>query len=374
MSAVGRIGARLGRLVRGAVAGFWSYGVLPPLVPRRLVVALIVWPLLLFAFFVIPEVRYLNAPPLFSATNPFSSKADQPVAGQQVRPLAVLSSTMEGDTTQQDNDPAQSDYNNQIRSRVGTNILDAAGYLSAAYYVLDPGGNPPQSYYALTPDGRVMGCAAPYELVPEDLITDHATHVALAIVAVEKFNRNVVHRFAERIYAKLYRAAFGKLPDLSFGPAQIRLSTVRKMAAARSDWEKVAAWASKSDDELLGMLWQECSALKTVTVFVLQELNRPDKDNVADDVTDAAMAYVGQRRRTSALIDYAPIVSAMVSMMEMPAPSAPAPAPAPAPPAPQELPRTDSAPAVGSPAPLRRRGHRSGGGAPAHKIHTISRS
>jgi DICT domain-containing protein len=81
----------------------------------------------------------------------------------------------------------------------------------------------------LEPDGRAADCASPYALVPEDVIeggdaafaVGHAARIALAIVAVEKFNRNAIHRFAEISYARLYRKVFGRLPDLSFGPAQI---------------------------------------------------------------------------------------------------------------------------------------------------------
>ena len=62
---------------------------------------------------------------------------------------------------------------------------------------------------------------------------EHAAHVALAIVAVEKFNRNAMHRLAEKVYAKLYRGVFGQLPDLSFGPAQIRLSMLHQIGADR---------------------------------------------------------------------------------------------------------------------------------------------
>jgi len=353
MSAVRRTGAWIWRLARSSVAGLWVSGPEPPLVSPRLVGALVVWPLLLFAFFVLPEVRYLNAPPLFAAAGQSPVKAEQAAAGQQVRQLAVLAVPMEGQATQDDGDPAQSDYRIQIRNRVGTNILAAAGYLSAAYYVLDQAGNPPSSYYALRPDGKAVDCASPYKLVPEDLVTDHAVNAALAIVAVEKFNRNAVHRLAEITYAKLFRAAFGKFPDLSFGPAQIRLSLVRKMAAERPEWKKVAAWASMSDDRLLDMLRDECDALKIVTVFVLQHFARADESNVVGDIQTVAAAYVGQRRRTSALIDYAPIVETMVGMMEMPAPDAQSPPPdkqVPPPLVVPEPPRSDSAPAGGSPA------------------------
>ena len=124
-------------------------------------------------------------------------------------------------------DPAQNDRTNQLRGRVGTNILVAAGYLAQAHFVQDRIGKPPLNYYVLEPDGRAADCASPYALVPEDVIeggdaafaVGHAARIALAIVAVEKFNRNAIHRFAEISYARLYRKVFGRLPDLSFGPA-----------------------------------------------------------------------------------------------------------------------------------------------------------
>ena len=137
-----------------------------------------------------------------------------------------------------------------------------------------------------------------------------ASNLALAIVAVEKFNRNSMHRFAERTYAELYRLAFGRLPDLSFGPAQMRPSMLRRFAAEEPDWPEVGSWASMSDNQLLDTLWQECNALRIVATFALHEVIRSDKTD-----EEVAATYAGQRRRTRAPIDYGGIVSTMVYML-----------------------------------------------------------
>jgi hypothetical protein len=338
MSTARRTGIRPWGPARKFVAGLWRSWTLPPVVSRRLVVSLAVWPVLLFAFF-IPEVGYLNAPPLFASASQPSGKADH-LAQLQVRQLAVLAQPMEGQSSE-DFDPAQIGRTNQLRQRVGTNILVTAGYLGEAYSVLDQEAYPPSSYYALTPDGKAVGCAVPGVPLPEGLAPEHVAELAVAIVAVEKFNRNVIQRFAERTYARLYRSAFGQLPDLSFGPAQIRLSLLRRIAAERPDWPRVAAWRRMSDDQLLDKLWQECDALKivaTIVVYQSDRLRQPSNGGFVADA-DVAAAYAGQRRRTAAPIDYASIVETMVQMMEtkppekrpLPPPELPAPPAAPTP-------------------------------------------
>lgn len=152
------------------------------------------------------------------------------------------------------------------------------------------------------------------------MINEGAASIALAIVAAEKFNRNSLHQFAERTYAKLYGMIFGRLPDLSFGPAQVRISLLRRIAAQHPDWsDEIASWASKPDNQLLDLLERECDALKVATVFVLDQSVRLNNRNVED----VAAAYAGQRRRSTAPIDYAGIVEAMVRSMKREVPSAP---------------------------------------------------
>lgn len=340
-----RTGARLRSFVRQSAAWLW-YSWTPP-ISRRLTVALVVWPVSLFSFFVIPAVGYLNVPPLFASATQASDKVEQAAASQHIRALAVVALSMEGDREEEDPDPAQADRTNQLRQRVGTNILAAAGYLTEAYYVLGE-GYPPYNYYALKPDGRAAGCAMPDVPFPDDLTSDRAANVALAIVAMEKFNRNTIQRYAERTYARLYRTAFGQIPDLSFGPAQIRLSLLRQIAAAHPDWSEVASWVSLSDDKLLDKLWQECDALKiaaTVVVHYFLRLSRLSESHFVT-IADVAASYAGQRRRSAAPIDYASIVDTMVSMMGNQLPDKPDTAP-PALPIPTAPPPNEPVPAGG---------------------------
>jgi hypothetical protein len=58
MSPARRTGAGLWGVAQGAIARLWSFWKLPVGVPRRLVAALAIWPLLLFSFFLIPEAVY----------------------------------------------------------------------------------------------------------------------------------------------------------------------------------------------------------------------------------------------------------------------------------------------------------------------------
>ena len=59
-------------------------------------------------------------------------------------------------------------------------------------------------------DSRAASCATPDVPFPQDLTSDRAATIALAIVAVEKFNRNTIQRFSERTYAWFYRLALGR--------------------------------------------------------------------------------------------------------------------------------------------------------------------
>lgn len=317
MSARPLSGAQLRRWAVGAIAWLRGDASRPPFVPVRLYAALLLWPALLCVFFLLPEVRYHNVPPLFA---PQADGASRPAAspGQpQIRALAVLAHTMEGEADQVW-DPGMDRRTHELRERVGANILHAAGYLGAAYLVVDKLQNPPRSYYALSADGTATGCAGA-ELPPVEGDAadraERAANLAVAIVAVEKFNRNALHRATERAYARAYRGVFGRLPDLSYGPAQIRPSFVRRLAALQPGWPQAVAWARLPDEDLLALLGKECEALKIVATFAL---HRIVKDDGTDE--DIAAAYAGQRRRSSAPIDYAAIVGKMVTMMRQPLP------------------------------------------------------
>lgn len=288
-------------------------------VPLRLWVGLVAWPLSLFAFFVIPESSYLNAPPLFAAPAASPSRIEPVVPQPQVKKIAVLTLKMEGETPEE-GDPARDRRTRELRERVGTNILHLSGYLADASLVVDSTQYPPQSYYVLAPDSRALGCASTIDApVRDQTKTTRAAQLAVAIVAVEKFNRNAVQRWAEWTYARLHRAVLGQVPDLSYGPAQVRPSLLRHLAKERPDWPQAAGWTALSDDKLLELLFQECKALGIAATFALDRIDRGEAD------TDIAAAYAGQRRRSAAPIDYAGIVQTMVEMMGQSLPAPPAP-------------------------------------------------
>ncbi|MFO1082001.1 MAG: hypothetical protein U1E23_15395 [Reyranellaceae bacterium] len=301
---------------RAGLARLWLVWDAPPAVPRRLVAALMAWPLLLCGFFLLPEITYVNVPPLFAgAGKPTPEPAPAaPPGGREVRKLAVLAPQLEGQAGE-DLDAARQRRTLELRQRVGTNILKAAGYLGGAWFIVDPQQYPVASSFALKPDYGALGCAQADVPGLDDAARDHGALVALAIVAVEKFNRNAVHRWTERTYARLHAWAFGTLPDLSFGPAQMRLSTLRRLAVDRPDWPDPKAWAARSDAELLETLGRECEALRAVATFAVHQADGGKRSDAA-----VAAAYAGQRRRSSAPIDYAGIVVEMIGMMGVQAP------------------------------------------------------
>lgn len=296
----------------------WFRGDGPALLPLRLWIVLFAWPLALFAFFIMPESVYVNARPLFAATQSSPGTIEPAMQQPQVKKIAILTLAMEGETPEEW-DAARSRRTNELSQRVGTNILHLSGYLADASLVVDSSSYPPQSWYALSPDSRPMGCASAIETPVDDPNkTMRAAQLAVALVAVEKFNRNAVQRWAERTYAGLYRAVLGEYPDLSYGPAQIRPSLLRRLAQERPDWQQAAAWApaALSDEELLKLLFHECKALGIAATFALDRIVLDETKSDAD----IAAAYGGQRRRSAAPIDYARIVESMVIMMKAPIP------------------------------------------------------
>lgn len=312
-----------------------------PAAPGALTAALLVGVGGLFLLFVVPQPTYQNLPPLFSrgaaATAPAPaagatrSNASAPTQGPRLIPVQVRG--MERDAALQPNSDARVIW--LMRQRIGANILAASGYLETAELVVDSSGPPPpQMHHVLRPHPEALSCAASLrfgagqrpetEGGPALDELEQAALFALAIVAVEKFHRTSLHRRVEWYYASLFAAVFRRMPDLSFGAAQIRLSTLRRTAAQAGGTTGPFSLLSRPEPELLTLLRNECSALHLVTLLMARALATTEEPNCPDDWDEArcptrealaAAVYAGQRRRTHAIIDYGPIVATMVEMM-----------------------------------------------------------
>jgi hypothetical protein len=303
--------------------------------PKRLTLLLCAGCLALFSFFVIPPPQYKHLEPLFAKRPPEvgTPPAQEGNSARETRTIAVRVLGMEADGRV----PEEADIERirrirLMQERVGTNIFIRSGYLESACFVTEnTGPPPPEMRYELVLDRALSDCAAldPEEGEDEDKeassLRGTATQLAISAVAVEKFHRNVLHRRLEWAYARAFSALFGRLPDVSLGPAQIRVSGVRQIAAEVGHASGPYAMLRTSDAELMQILSDECKSLKLAATMMYYFLTKAREIPACENESDpeecrnatAAATYVGQRRKTHAVIDYGPIVARMVRMVDI---------------------------------------------------------
>jgi hypothetical protein len=306
----------------------------------------------LFSFFVIPLSQYKDVKPLFAERQPEvgAASAQEKHSAPKTRTIAVR--VLEMETNGRVPETALPGRIELVQERVGMNIFIRSGYLEGAQYItgaedyelsLHPA---PSSCAALDAEERendeaqsshdpaegesdeAQSSRDPAEGENDEAqsLRDTATRLAISAVAVEKFHRNVLHRWMEWAYARAFSALFGRLPDLSLGPAQIRVSTVRKIAAEVGQASGPYMMLRMSDAELAQVLSDECKSLKLAATMMYHFLTKARARPACESENDpsecpserevAAATYVGQRRKTNAVIDYGPIVAHMVYMLE----------------------------------------------------------
>jgi hypothetical protein len=312
--------------------------------PNRFIFPLGAGCLVLFSFFVIPPPQYNNFEPLFAKRQPEVGvpPAQKKNSARQTRMIAVRVLGMETDGRIPEVADARQIW--LMQERIGMNIFIRSGYLKSAHVVTESTGPPPpQVRYELVLDTAPSVCAA---LDTEESENDEAqssrdtaegendadqslrntvTRLAISAVAVEKFHRNVLHRRMEWAYARAFSTLFGRLPDLSLGPAQIRVSRVRQIAAEVGQARGPYATLRTSDAELVPILADECKSLKLAATMMYYFLTKARASPACENENDpfacpsweeiAAATYVGQRRKTHAVIDYGPIVARMAEML-----------------------------------------------------------
>ncbi|MGQ3095122.1 MAG: hypothetical protein ACT6RP_16850 [Roseateles sp.] len=227
-----------------------------------------------------------------------AKEADAPPSSRAVRvPLVPLERRGSLDR------PVHHAVHDAARNRVAANILLRSGYLSSFATAIDPSTG--LRAFTAVSEPQVESCASPGdgEREPTQL-----ARLAMAVVAVEKFNRGWPQRRLEWWLAKTALALSGRIPDLSLGPAQIRPSTIASMAAHTKAVPAVQAYGQLPPPELLAQLMDECVALG-MAAHLLTQL-RDEKG----DLSAAIQAYGGQRRETYAVVDYVPVVFAIAGL------------------------------------------------------------
>jgi len=303
--------------------------------PKRLTLPLCAGCLALFSFFVIPPPQYKHLEPLFAKRPPEvgTPPAQEGDSARERRNIAIRVLGMEANGSVPET--ADTERIRLTQERVATNILIRSGYLESAYFVTEfEGPPPPRMRYKLALDPAPMDCTYLDSEEGEDDAAQSLRHTAelsaISAVAVEKFHRNVLHRRIEWAYARAFLALFGRLPDVSLGPAQIRVSRVRQIAAEVDRASRPYAMLRTSDAELADILSDECKSLKLAATMMYHFLTKAreipscgsENDSSENDSVEcpsweemAAASYAGQRRKTHAVIDYGPIVIRMVKML-----------------------------------------------------------
>lgn len=290
---------------------------------------------LLAASLLLEPAKYGNAPPLLlSKDKPAQDGAEDNIAVRIVG-MEERGSLLEVEDA--------SRRTRLTQERIGLNLLIHSGYLrnaTVSYY----SSSPPQAIYRTELVSELndfdgsnrqhypFACAVaflghdPDQALGTD--DDTAARLAIAAVATEKFHRNAWHRQVEQFYAKTQASLFGSVPDLSFGPAQIRPSLIRKMAVGGHNIPvEFKRLARLSDLELMDELMSECTSLGLAAVAMrhfLAEMRsknacREDEDGDIQSswcrMVGTANAYIGHRRKTNATIDYGPVVASIAVLI-----------------------------------------------------------
>jgi hypothetical protein len=103
--------------------------------------------------------------------------------------------------------------------------------------------------------------------------------LAIAIADVESYARPGWVRFLKDLYLATYQVTFGQFPDMSSGPAQIRITNIKRIAGL-------------ADSASLGLILNECDNI-SVAYCLVSEL-RDGRSLTADNVAAIARSYNGQ--------------------------------------------------------------------------------
>jgi hypothetical protein len=318
-------------------ARIWQFFTTGSHTPWNLTYLLSLGCLLLFALFLVPSPLFNNVPPLFAegGVNQDFSKSGP----SRELPVQVLGMESKGRIYDETDEQAKS----LQRERVAANILIRSGYLRSASVVDTVVAGERTIGYSFDVQPDVWECVLfgaekdsdepSTEQTSWGAESQDAAKLAIIAVAIEKFHRTALHRRAEWAYARAFLSAFGKLPDLSLGPAQIRPSRIRKIsmdvAQRNGPYKNLHDVAHLPDSELANELSDECRSLRlaaTIMYYYLTKGNECANENASENKVNclgeegdrnafAARNYIGQRRTTSAIIDYAPIVASVVGFI-----------------------------------------------------------
>lgn len=252
----------------------------------------------------------LKSPQLNYTSIADSSDAEQGEEDLPGKEIPLLIKAMESRQAAAHDAPGK--FVDVIRERIAVNIFLQSGYLESVIS-MPPSLSQPTQHYRLTLADEASACtslsAANIGNFDNARIVD-AGYLAVAAVAVEKFNRTPLHRSFEWRFARSYLWLTGRLPDISLGAAQIKVSTIRRIAAETANTKINYPAFRWGDAKLAELLEDECRSLN-MTAAIMLHLGTGDSN-----AQSVANHYAGARRRTEAAVDYGHIVATMAKMID----------------------------------------------------------
>jgi hypothetical protein len=190
-----------------------------------------------------------------------------------------------------------------LPQRLGYAVLLHANYGTAV--LMGPGDEPVPDSVRLTasqvemefspnddePDFECIGTSEDLDVPGAGSISVRA--LTIALVAAERYNRNSFNRALEGRVARLSLGIRGTLPDYTYGVAQIRASTARRLVRS-----ELGGYALK-DGDLLALLLNDCQNLRLAGRYVRQLVLRyHDAGDVDGVIARVAAHYNGMATPT----------------------------------------------------------------------------
>jgi len=101
--------------------------------------------------------------------------------------------------------------------------------------------------------------------------------LTLSIIAAEMYNRDGFIRNIKFSFSHIYKNLFGVIPDFSYGIAQVKLSTAKKVLSETFD-------GKLDDDDVLVLLRGDCDNASLAARFIADQVNQQASAGNSDDV------------------------------------------------------------------------------------------
>lgn len=116
--------------------------------------------------------------------------------------------------------------------------------------------------------------------------------LTLSIISAEMYNRDGIIRRAKFPVSDIYNAIFGKIPNFSYGVAQVKLETAKHILEKKFDNKLI-------DNDILELLRNDCDNASIAEQYVKDIIDENAVVGTRDDAIDkVASVYVGAERNS----------------------------------------------------------------------------